>query len=115
MPRPLGVNLGDGTYRGMGFVSTDGLTPVVTSNITYLDTVSGSSGSGSGDSSVNLCNLYPAMCGGSGGQTVLDPWSTAMSPNVPSSAGFSIGQWISQNKSMLIIGGIVGLVLFARR
>ena len=112
MPRPLGVSLGDGTYRGMGFVSVDGLTPQVTSSITYLSSDSG--GGSMGDSSVNLCNLYPAMCGGSGGQSVLDPWANTPSA-VPSSVGFTIGQWISQNKGMLVIGGVIGLILFARR
>ena len=96
MPRPYGLILGEGMVKnqrwpgGLGDVSQ-----------AELD----AAGVTSGDLSL-LNNVYgPSASAVSGSGSVL----------FTSLTGTTLGNWISNNGVILLIGGIVGLLLFKRR
>jgi hypothetical protein len=88
MPRPYGWTQGEGHYKGIGDVTTIDL--------------SNYNGIYSGNSSANLCQLYPAMCDASG-----NAYTAQGSPGPMPSAG--IGSYVP-----LIVIGIVAVLLVKR-
>ncbi len=116
MPRPLNVNGINGGYPGLG---ATGDTPYVTSSITYLDSGLNCPGDPGCNNPGNWVTPDSQSLQGQI-NSVWDYIDALATPSIDTSlpaggGGVTVGSWISQNKMMLLFGGVIGLVLFARR
>lgn len=114
MPRPLGWTPGEGRYKGLGNLGDFTMGPMYTcadgSRVLFSsDCVGGGPPSGTALDQVQaeVAALQDAIFG------TVGPYSTA-GAGQPVGSSTNLGAWIQQNSGMLLIGAVVGLLLFRK-